>query len=47
MMLPTDLALKSDPEFRKWSDIYYKDSDRFMKDFGAAYKKLTELGCFK
>jgi len=44
MMLPADLALKSDPEFRKWSEIYYKDSDRFLKDFGAAYKKLTELG---
>jgi len=44
MMLPTDIALKTDPEFKKWSEIYYKDSDRFLKDFAAAYKKLTELG---
>jgi len=44
MMLPTDIALKSDPEFRKWSDIYYKDNDRFLKDFANAFKKLTELG---
>jgi len=44
MMLPTDLALKTDPEFRKWSDIYYKDNDRFLKDFAVAFKKLTELG---
>jgi len=44
MMLPADLTLKSDPEFRKWSEIYHKDSDRFLKDFAAAFKKLTELG---
>jgi len=44
MMLPADLTLKSDPEFRKWSEIYYKDNDKFLKDFGAAFKKLTELG---
>jgi len=44
MMLPTDLALKSDPEFRKWSEIYYKDNDKFLKDFAVAFKKLTELG---
>lgn len=45
MMLPTDIAMKTDPEFRKWSEIYYKDSDKFMKDFGAAFKKLTEFNC--
>mmetsp|Transcript_41349 Transcript_41349/g.66507 ORF Transcript_41349/g.66507 Transcript_41349/m.66507 type:complete len:312 (+) Transcript_41349:86-1021(+) len=44
MMLPADLALKSDPEFRRISEIYYKDEEKFMKDFGAAFKKLTELG---
>jgi len=44
MMLPADLSLKTDPEFRKWSEIYYKDNDKFLKDFGAAFKKLTELG---
>jgi len=45
MMLPTDMVMKSDPEFRKYSKMYYDDEDTFMKDFGAAFKKLTELGC--
>jgi len=45
MMLPTDMTMKSDPEFRKYSKMYYDDEETFMKDFGAAFKKLTELGC--
>jgi catalase (peroxidase I) len=44
MMLPTDLVMKTDPKFREWSEKYYKDNDLFLKDFAAAYKKLTELG---
>jgi catalase (peroxidase I) len=44
MMLPADLALKSDPEFRKYSEIYKKDNERFLSDFADAYKRLTELG---
>jgi len=44
MMLPADLAVKTDPEFRKWAEKYYKHNDLFLKDFSAAYKKLTELG---
>lgn len=44
MMLPADLVLKTDPEFRKFSEMYYKDNDRFLQDFAAAYKKLTEFG---
>jgi len=44
MMLPTDMALLTDPEFRKYSEVYYKDNDKFLEDFGAAFKKLTELG---
>jgi len=43
-MLPADLAVKTDPEFRKWAEKYYKHNDLFLKDFSAAYKKLTELG---
>jgi len=44
MMLPTDLELKDDPEFKKWS-VKYKDDVKLLKDdFGKAYKKLTELG---
>lgn len=44
MMLPADIALKKDPEFRKWVEVYAKDEDRFFADFAAAYQKLTELG---
>jgi len=45
MMLPTDIAMKSDGEFRKYSKMYYEDEAKFMTDFAAAFKKLTELGC--
>jgi len=44
MMLPADLALLEDPEFKKWVEIYAKDEDRFFKDFAAAFQKLEELG---
>jgi len=45
MMLPTDMVMKTDPEFRKYSKMYIDDEATFMKDFAAAFKKLTELGC--
>jgi len=45
MMLPTDLALKSDPEFYKWTKAYADDQNLFFKDFAAAYSKLLHLGC--
>jgi len=45
MMLPADMVMKSDPEFRKYSKLYYEDEETFMKDFSTAFKKLTELGC--
>ena len=45
MMLPTDMVMKSDPEFAKYSKMYYDDEALFMKDFASAFKKLTELGC--
>lgn len=44
MMLPTDLEIRDDPEFRKWAELYKKDEDTFFKDFAMAFKKLTELG---
>lgn len=44
MMLPTDMALLEDPEFKKWVEIYAKDEARFKKDFGKAWKKLQENG---
>jgi len=45
MMLPTDLELRDDPEFKKWSLKYKDDEKQFNKDFATSFKKLTELGC--
>jgi len=47
MMLPADMALKTDPEFRKYCEIYAKDQDVFFKDFSDAFAKLVSLGCPK
>jgi catalase (peroxidase I) len=44
MMLPADLALIEDPEFKKIVEEYAKDEDKFFKDFAAAFEKLSELG---
>jgi len=45
MMLPTDLALRDDPDFRKWTEVYAKEQNLFFKDFSAAFSKLIHLGC--
>lgn len=44
MMLPTDLALLSDPSFKPWVELYAKDRDRFFADFAKVFAKLIELG---
>lgn len=44
MMTPSDLALRDDPGFRPYSEIYYKEYKTFEQDFAAAFKKLVELG---
>jgi len=44
MMLPTDLALLSDPVFKKQVELYAKDTSAFAKDFASACVKLFELG---
>ena len=44
MMLPSDIALVQDPEFRKFVEMYAKDEDLFFKDFAKAFSKLLELG---
>ena len=44
MMLPSDMVLIADPEFKKWVEIYAKNEDRFFKDFAKAFNKLLELG---
>lgn len=44
MMLPSDLALLDDPEFKKYVNIYCKDETAFFNDFAAAFSKLLALG---
>jgi len=44
MMTPADMAFLHDPAFRKYVELYAKDSERFRKDFAAAFSKLLELG---
>jgi len=45
MMLPSDLVLIQDPEFRKHVEHYTKDQDAFLKDFSAVVSKLFHAGC--
>ncbi|KAJ2759564.1 heme peroxidase [Coemansia sp. BCRC 34490] len=44
MMLPADMAFRSDPQFRKYAEIYAADQDAFFADFTKAFTKLLELG---
>ncbi|KAJ1659573.1 heme peroxidase [Dispira simplex] len=44
MMLPADLSLKEDKEFRKYVELYAKDEQKFFTDFSKAFVKLLELG---
>jgi len=44
MMTPADLALRDDPKFRKWVELYARDEKAFFDDFGRAWTKLLELG---
>ena len=44
MMLPADMALLEDKEFRKWVEAYAKDEQLFFAHFAAAFSKLLELG---
>lgn len=45
MMLLSDMILKWDPTFRRYLEMYAEDEELLKSDFGAAFKKLTELGC--
>jgi cytochrome c peroxidase len=44
MMTPADLALRDDPKFRPYVELYAKDQAKFFNDFAKAWKKLIELG---
>ena len=45
MMLLSDMVLVWDGAFKKVLEEYAEDEELLAKDFGAAFKKLTELGC--
>ena len=44
MMLPTDMALKTDPEFKKYAAMYAEDEQLFFNDFAEAFGKLIANG---
>lgn len=44
MMLPSDMALIQDKEFKRWVEVYAKDQDKFFADFSKAFARLLELG---
>lgn len=44
MMLPSDMVFLTDPEFKKYVELYAKDEDLFFNDFAKAFTKLTENG---
>jgi cytochrome c peroxidase len=44
MMLPTDMALVSDPKFAPWVKLYAEDKELFFDHFAKVFAKLLELG---
>ena len=44
MMLPTDMALQTDPSFKEWVVRYADYKEVFYADFAKAFTKLMELG---
>lgn len=44
MMLPTDMALKTDPSFRVHAERYAADEAAFFHEFAGAFAKLIALG---
>lgn len=44
MMLPTDMALVKDKEFRKHVERYARDNQVFFREFSDVMVKLLELG---
>jgi cytochrome c peroxidase len=44
MMLPSDIVLIEDKDFKPFVDEYAKDNKLFMKDFAVVFARLLELG---
>jgi len=47
MMLPTDIALKTDAKFLPVTQEYAGNEAKFFADFAGAFSKLLHLGCEK
>jgi hypothetical protein len=45
MMLVSDMVLLWDPGFKQHLEVYAEDLEILKRDFGTAFKRLTELGC--
>jgi catalase (peroxidase I) len=45
MMLPTDMALLTDPIFKQHVEKYANDEELFFDDFSDVFARLTSLGC--
>jgi len=45
MMLVSDMVMLWDQDFRVFIEEYAEDADLLKKEFGEAFKRLTELGC--
>jgi catalase (peroxidase I) len=44
MMVPADMAMVQDKEFKKYVELYAKDENAWRNDFAKAFAKLIELG---
>jgi len=44
MMLVSDMVLVWDEDFKKHLEVYAEDEDALRRDFGSAFKRLTENG---
>ena len=45
MMLPSDIVLTKDAEFKKIARLYADNEEKFFEDFAVAFSKLLALGC--
>jgi cytochrome c peroxidase len=44
MMLPSDIVLIEDPQFKKYVQVYATDQKQFFNNFAKDFQKLEELG---
>lgn len=47
MLLPREMALYFDGEYKRWVEEYSKDRQLLSANFGLAFKRVTELGLRK